>query len=422
MMNVGMRSPEPTGFGASAPKTAAAKDLSNQDDRGPRGKDCSFGEQLDESLSATSKSDEDEDASVDIPIVVAGQPLPAIQIDPEPIAVVDGAEQVPSAEVDFISPVDGDAVAAPDAAAVDVEPVAVAAANVSPLALAEVAGEPEDDTVDATADPKAPESPRRSVQPREGKPSGDVEQVLPVAAEKGESASVDTLRPPVADAQTGVAAVAEHGRPNLADHNQEDKQDPRFAAPAPVVPATPIAGETAKSPADVRVDGPAETTSRTTEAAPRVTPLGTAAPQPLPAAAHFDIPPAAPTDVPRGPLPAETSESIIQSLRMQYQRGGGDAIVHIKPEHLGPVTVSMRVENGAVTAVIDADNPAVAEWLRANEHVLRDGLASSGLHLERFTVKRDGQSPDESRKHWRPPDPPQRRRSLQPQSTFEITV
>jgi hypothetical protein len=125
----------------------------------------------------------------------------------------------------------------------------------------------------------------------------------------------------------------------------------------------------------------------------------------------------------RGPLPRETSESIIQSLRVQYQRGGGDAVVHIKPEHLGPVSVSLRVENGSVTAVVNAENPAVAEWLKANEHLLRDGLASSGLHLERFAVKRDGQPPDDGRKGWRAPDDrARRRRALEPESTFEITV
>ena len=108
---------------------------------------------------------------------------------------------------------------------------------------------------------------------------------------------------------------------------------------------------------------------------------------------------------------------------MQYQLGGGDAVVHIKPEHLGPVSVSVRVENGVVSAVVNADNPAVAEWLKANEHILRDGLASSGLHLERFAVRRDGQPSDDRGRHWRPPvDQARRRRALQPESTFEISV
>jgi flagellar hook-length control protein FliK len=132
---------------------------------------------------------------------------------------------------------------------------------------------------------------------------------------------------------------------------------------------------------------------------------------------------AAPAPAPGSPLPAETTSSIIQSLRMQYQAGGGDAIVHIKPEHLGPVSVSLRVENGVVSAVVTAENPAVAEWLKANEHMLRDGLSSSGLHLERFAVRRDGHPAEDGRKGYQPPEPKdRRRRALPSESTFEVTV
>ena len=132
---------------------------------------------------------------------------------------------------------------------------------------------------------------------------------------------------------------------------------------------------------------------------------------------------AAPVPAPASPLPAETASSIIQSIRMQYQAGGGDAIVHIKPEHLGPVSVSLRVENGVVSAVVTAENPAVAEWLKANEHMLRDGLSSSGLHLERFAVRRDGHPAEDEPKGYRQPEPKERRRRLlQPESTFEVTV
>lgn len=171
-----------------------------------------------------------------------------------------------------------------------------------------------------------------------------------------------------------------------------------------------------------RVVAPEPAAQTLAEAAPRTVVLHTSAPmQPEVTGGEFEIASAPPET--RGPLPRETSESIVQSLRMQYQRGGGDAVVHIKPEHLGPVSVSLRVENGSVSAVVNAENPAVAEWLKANEHLLRDGLAASGLHLERFAIKRDGQSPEDGRKGWRAPDDrARRRRALEPESTFEITV
>ena len=120
---------------------------------------------------------------------------------------------------------------------------------------------------------------------------------------------------------------------------------------------------------------------------------------------------------------ADTPDRIVQSLRLQFQRGGGDAIVHIKPEHLGPLTISLRVENGTVSAHVTADNPVTAEWLQSNEQTLRDGLKSNGLQLDRLVVNRDadpsGRPPhrEESQRQRE-----QRRRFNERQSTFEITV
>jgi flagellar hook-length control protein FliK len=120
---------------------------------------------------------------------------------------------------------------------------------------------------------------------------------------------------------------------------------------------------------------------------------------------------------------SDTSERLVQSLRLQFQRGGGDAIVQIKPEHLGPVTVSLRVENGAVSARVVADNPTVVEWLQSNEHTLREGLKANGLQLDRLVIHRDqdpsGRTPQRETPHSR--RAPQRR-SPGRQSTFEITV
>lgn len=165
----------------------------------------------------------------------------------------------------------------------------------------------------------------------------------------------------------------------------------------------------------------AELISETVKGTPQLVAFPAPVPHAQTVGGEFEVASAPPET--RGPLPRETADSIIQSLRMQYQQGGGDAVVHIKPEHLGPVTVSLRVDNGVVTAVVNADDPVVAEWLKANEHMLREGLASSGLHLDRFAVRRDGQPADDPRRHWRPPEPRGRRpRALQPESTFEVTV
>ena len=106
---------------------------------------------------------------------------------------------------------------------------------------------------------------------------------------------------------------------------------------------------------------------------------------------------------------------------MQFLRGGGDAIVQLRPEHLGQVTVSLRVEQGNVAARITAADPVVAEWLEAHQDSLRDGLQANGLTLDRLSIDRDGRSPD--RRERRQPPPRQRfRQAAETQSTFELTI
>jgi flagellar hook-length control protein FliK len=127
--------------------------------------------------------------------------------------------------------------------------------------------------------------------------------------------------------------------------------------------------------------------------------------------------PAPAADVPD----ADTPHRLVQSLRMQFLRGGGDAIVQLRPEHLGQVTVSLRVEQGSVAARITAADPVVAEWLQAHQGSLRDGLQANGLTLERLSIDRDGRSPD--RRERRQPPPRQRfRQAAETQSTFELTI
>jgi flagellar hook-length control protein FliK len=117
----------------------------------------------------------------------------------------------------------------------------------------------------------------------------------------------------------------------------------------------------------------------------------------------------------------DTPHRLVQSLRMQFLRGGGDAVVQLQPEHLGPVTVSLRVEQGSVEARITAANPVVAEWLQANHETLREGLQASGLTLDRLQVDRDGQSPDR-RQRREAPARQRFRQSPEAKSTFELTI
>jgi flagellar hook-length control protein FliK len=83
---------------------------------------------------------------------------------------------------------------------------------------------------------------------------------------------------------------------------------------------------------------------------------------------------------------ASVSSQVLESIRLQWAKGGGDAQMTLQPGYLGGLSVSLRVDKDVVTASVLAESPAVREWLRANESSLRQGLVDVGLRLEKFQV------------------------------------
>ena len=261
-----------------------------------------------------------------------------------------------------------------------------------------------------------------SAAPSEATPvaQADIEVPAPPRSTEAQSAAPVAEEPEDARAATTATIVAPTEAafdPLTGDrHNQRSRQDAPAADPGSSI--GPVAHEGAKAPT------PQPAMDARTAAGP-------------------DAPPAQPVMVTLPSRPADgetvaalestlhayeptpaadTSERIVHSLRMQFQRGGGDAIVHIKPEHLGPLTISLRVEQGTVSARVTADNAVVAEWLQANEHTLRDGLKSNGLQLDRLVITRD-QDPSSRTPYRESPDSQrQRRRFTDTHSTFELTA
>jgi flagellar hook-length control protein FliK len=82
---------------------------------------------------------------------------------------------------------------------------------------------------------------------------------------------------------------------------------------------------------------------------------------------------------------------LVQSLRVQFRDGIGEAVVRLKPEHLGSVQISLTIENGAIRATVQAEVAAVRQWLESQQDTLRTNLAEQGLRLERFVVQPDGE-------------------------------
>jgi len=126
------------------------------------------------------------------------------------------------------------------------------------------------------------------------------------------------------------------------------------------------------------------------------------------------------------PMPSEAELStvgpqVIRTLHMQVRDGGGQVRLTLSPEHLGTVTVDLRVDGRQVTAVLGAETAAVRGWLTAHEQDLRTGLSELGLTLEELVIRDEDTQRErqQARDHERP-RPPKRRAGAEP--VFEIRV
>jgi flagellar hook-length control protein FliK len=111
---------------------------------------------------------------------------------------------------------------------------------------------------------------------------------------------------------------------------------------------------------------------------------------------------------------------VVRAISMAWRDGVGEAKVRLTPEHLGEVTVSLRVERGQVTAHVQADTATAREWIQAHEVDLRQGLEGQGLQLARLVVTADGHR---QRQDGGKPQPQPRRapsRGGESQARFEV--
>lgn len=97
-------------------------------------------------------------------------------------------------------------------------------------------------------------------------------------------------------------------------------------------------------------------------------------------------------------LPSETGHQIVQSLRLQWAQGGGDALIKLDPQHFGELRIALKVERGQVSARLEAEAPVVREWLQTNQAALKGALAEQNLTLERLEVTAPRESRDADRR------------------------
>jgi flagellar hook-length control protein FliK len=126
------------------------------------------------------------------------------------------------------------------------------------------------------------------------------------------------------------------------------------------------------------------------------------------------------------PLDGDVSRQIVQSIRLQWSQGVGTARVTLQPDYLGDLSIDIRVDHGAVTAVLDASSASVRQWLEGHEPLLRQGLSDQGLTLDRLVIKQDPPQPSMSggQQQGQEREEPQRRqpREAPTDATFEVVM
>jgi flagellar hook-length control protein FliK len=114
---------------------------------------------------------------------------------------------------------------------------------------------------------------------------------------------------------------------------------------------------------------------------------------------------------------------IVQSIRLHAVQGTTEARVQLRPEHLGNLNITLKVEQNRVTATIQADVAAVRAWIESHESSLRQALSEQGLELARLVVHPDDQQASGEEPHRdRPRRQPRRRSWRDEEATFEVLV
>jgi hypothetical protein len=113
----------------------------------------------------------------------------------------------------------------------------------------------------------------------------------------------------------------------------------------------------------------------------------------------------------------------VGAVRLRWQDGIGEARLRLGPDHLGEVSVSVRVDQQAVTATLRASTVEQQQWIAAHEAELRHALGEQGLELDRLVVAVDPDREQRQAPREKPPPPrPRRSRGDDSGQTFEVNA
>lgn len=92
---------------------------------------------------------------------------------------------------------------------------------------------------------------------------------------------------------------------------------------------------------------------------------------------------------PRDAATPDLPQQVVRAVHLQWRQGISEARLQLKPDHLGHLTVTLRIEAGLVTAVLRTESRLAMERIEANQHELRAALEQQGLRLDRLVVAVD---------------------------------
>lgn len=211
-------------------------------------------------------------------------------------------------------------------------------------------------------------------------------------------AIADYLKQPVRE--TSATAQAPHPVPVMA---------PKDVGPASDAALWPSPLSTSMAMAQTTATDNAEPANATPASPPPLFPAASAAP---PAAI---IPPATPSTAPAGTpspiyaaapvqvyvdMPAHSplwGNALGERVVWLVENGQQQARLHINPEHLGPIDVTVTLNGGEVAIAFNANQPEIRGTLDAALPQLRDSLTQNGVQLGSTTVSADSRGTRDDR-------------------------
>jgi len=118
-------------------------------------------------------------------------------------------------------------------------------------------------------------------------------------------------------------------------------------------------------------------------------------------------------------------QAMVRTVRL-FTAGSGasEARLTLEPEHLGPVALTVRIDQGSVSAHFRAETPAAHRWIETHQQELRSGLREQGLEVKEVVVTTDPDGRRDNRQDAKPSRQGLKRRTPSDADTprFEVLV